>query len=157
MPQIKSMQELQAHVSKEIGTSEWVLIDQALINRFADVTRDHYWVHVDVDRAAKEMPGGKTIAHSLLMQSLVPGLSVHMMAPGSHRSALSYGSDRVRYPAVAGVGDRVRLHCKLTKAEKVEQGVMTTRSYTMEIEGKSRPAMVADVLTLFFAVKGAEQ
>src|ERR1700759_4961840 len=109
----RSVDELAASVGRDLGASDWVEIDQAMIDRFADVTLDRYWAHVDPERAARELPGGKTIAHGLLIQSLVPALSAKVLAPGSYTSARSYGTNRVRYPASVQVGQRVRLHTRL--------------------------------------------
>ncbi len=93
----------------EIGCNDWVTIDQPLIDRFADVTGDRNWYHVDLERAARELPGGRPIAHGLLTLSLVPGLAGQIVQVRRHGRAFNYGFDRVRYPVPVAAGDRVRL------------------------------------------------
>src|ERR1051325_12114784 len=80
---------------QEIGVSDWVEIDQDRINRFADATGDHQWIHVDVERAKKEMPGGKTIAHGYLTLSLIPQLAPTLMKVEKRRRGLNYGSNKI--------------------------------------------------------------
>jgi len=150
---VSNYDEVMQCAGREIGVSDWVVIDKSLINRFADITLDRYWVHVDPERASRELPDGKTIAHGLLIQSLVPALSAKVMSPGSYASARSYGTNRVRYPASAQVGDRVRLHTRLTKVKSTDKGVLVTLEHSMEIEGKAAPAMAAEGLTLYLGLK----
>jgi acyl dehydratase len=149
----RSLDELATSVGRDLGVSEWVEIDQSMIDRFADVTLDRYWAHVDSQRAALELPGGKTIAHGLLIQSLVPALSARVLAPGPYASARSYGTNRVRYPASVQVGDRVRLHTHLADVECTAKGTLVTLKHTMEIEGNTTPAMVAEGLTIYLGMQ----
>src|SRR3954466_8381404 len=96
--------DLAQYVGKEIGVSDWFTVDQAIIDKFADATGDHQWIHVDVERAKREMPGGKTIAHGYLTLSLIAGLA-HQTHDIRHRSrGINYGSDRVRFTAPVQVG-----------------------------------------------------
>ena len=150
MIEVEDLAELQQKVGETLGVSDWVLIDQSVIDRFAAATGDHNWYHVDVARAGVEMPGGKTIAHGLLLSSLVPGLAGPMLSIRRRGRALNYGSDRVRYIAPVQCGARVRLHVDLQGVEPRSEGVLMTRHCTMEIEGDTKPAMVADVLTLIY-------
>src|SRR5882724_1395055 len=109
-------------VGRELGPSDWVTVDQAMIDKFADATGDHQWIHVDVARAQREMPGGKTIAHGFLTLSLIAGLA-HQTHDIRHRSrGINYGSDRVRFTAPVLSGSRVRLQQKLVKVEDIEGG-----------------------------------
>jgi acyl dehydratase len=153
MSSARSVDELAANVGLDLGVSEWVEIDQTMIDRFAEVTLDRYWAHVDPQRAARELPGGKTIAHGLLVQSLVPALSAKVLAPGTFASARSYGTNRVRYPASVQVGDRVRLRTHLAEVISTAKGVLVTLKHTMEIDGKETPAMVAEGLTIYLGMK----
>ena len=142
--------DMKAHVGEDMGASDWVTVDQAMIDKFADATGDHQWIHVDVDRAKREMPGGKTIAHGFLTLSLIAGLAqqTHEIL---HRSrGINYGSDRVRFTSPVPSGSRVRLHQKLTKVEDVEGGVRMTFASQMEIEGQSRPALIAETISLAY-------
>jgi acyl dehydratase len=122
-----------------------------MIDKFADATGDHQWIHVDVERAKKEMPGGKTIAHGYLTLSLLPRLAPTLMKIEKRRRGLNYGSNRVRFTAPVPAGARVRLRQKLVKVEPVEDnGFRITSEMTMEVEGNARPAMVAETLGIVY-------
>jgi acyl dehydratase len=122
-----------------------------MIDKFADATGDHQWIHVDVERAKKEMPGGKTIAHGYLTLSLLPQLAPTLMKVEKRRRGVNYGSNRVRFTAPVPAGARVRLRQKLVKVEPVEDnGFRVTSEMTMEVEGNTRPAMVAETLGIIY-------
>ena len=142
--------DMKAHVGETVGTSEWVLLDQQMINAFADATGDHQWIHVDTERAKAEMPGGKTIAHGFLTLSLLPRLwtSVYRVRKASRE--INYGTNKVRFTAPVPVGSRVRLHQALKAAEDVKGGVRLTFESTMELEGSDKPALVAEALVVAF-------
>ena len=110
--------DLLDHVGEEIGVSDWVEIDQAKIDGFADATGDHQWIHVDPERAAREVPGGKTIAHGFLLLSMFPGLSDEFFSVEHNSYSLNYGLDRLRFTAMVPVGSRVRLRQSIASAEK---------------------------------------
>jgi acyl dehydratase len=138
------------HVGKKLGTSEWVTVDQKMIDTFADATGDHQWIHVDVERARKEMPGGRTIAHGFLTLSLIPRLSATIWAIEKRSRGINYGSNRVRFTSPVPAGARVRLHQTLKQVEKIEGGVRMIAECTVEIEGQERPALVAEVITAVY-------
>ena len=148
MIEVANPSALQDLVGTHLGSSDWVLIDQPAIDRFAAATGDHNWYHVDVARAARDMPGGKTIAHGLLLQALVPALTAGMVLIQHRGRALNYGADKVRYLTPVQAGDRVRLHVSLKSAEMRANGMLMNRLCSMEIEGTDKPAMVGDFLTL---------
>ena len=151
MLNVEKPQDLLQHVGKELGPSEWLTVTQEMIDKFADATGDHQWIHVDVERAKKEMPGGKTIAHGYLTLSLLPRLAPTLMKVEKRRRGLNYGSNRVRFTAPVPAGTRVRLRQKLLKVEPVEDnGFRVTSEMTMEVEGSSRPAMVAETLGIVY-------
>jgi acyl dehydratase len=142
--------DMKAHIGEEMGASDWLLVDQPMIDKFAEATGDHQWIHVDVERAKTEMPGGKTIAHGFLTLSLIAGLA-HQTHEIRHRSrGINYGSDRVRFTSPVQVGSRVRLKQKLLKVEDIQGGVRMTFASEMEIEGQSRPALVAETISLAY-------
>ena len=142
--------DMKAHVGEDIGISDWVTVDQPMIDKFAEANGDHQWIHVDVERAKREMPGGRTIAHGFLTLSLVAGLG-HQTHAIRHRSrGINYGSDRVRFTAPVPSGSRVRLHQKLVKVEDIEGGVRMTFASQMEVEGQSRPALIAETISLAY-------
>ena len=151
MLKVEKPQDLLQHVGTELGPSEWLTVTQEMIDKFAEATGDHQWIHVDVERAKKEMPGGKTIAHGYLTLSLLPQLAPTLMKIEKRRRGLNYGSNRVRFTAPVPAGARVRLRQKLVKIEPVEDnGFRITSEMTMEVEGNSRPAMVAETLGIVY-------
>ncbi len=146
---VESPTAMRDHVGKELGVSDWVTVDQAMINKFADATQDHQWIHVDVERAKKEMPGGKTIAHGFLTLSLVAGLNTHEIRNRSR--GINYGSNKVRFTAPVPAGSRVRLRQKLLKVEDIAGGVRLYYESAMEIEGSDKPALVAETIALAYS------
>ena len=151
MLKVEKPQDLLQHVGQELGPSEWLTVTQEMIDKFADATGDHQWIHVDVERAKREMPGGKTIAHGYLTLSLLPQLAPTLMKVEKRRRGVNYGSNRVRFTAPVPAGARVRLRQKLVKVEPVEDnGFRVTSEMTMEVEGNSRPAMVAETLGIVY-------
>ncbi len=150
MLEVETPAEMAAHVGRDIGTSDWVLVDQAMIDKFADATGDHQWIHVDVERAKQEMPNGKTIAHGFLTLSLLPMLGDQIYRIRKTSRGINYGSDRVRFTSMVPSGSRVRLNQKLKKVEPVEGGQRLTLESTVEIEGQSRPALVAEAIFLAY-------
>ncbi|MSP01852.1 MAG: MaoC family dehydratase [Acetobacteraceae bacterium] len=141
---------MKAHVGEDLGASDWVLVDQAMIDKFADATGDHQWIHVDVERAKREMPGGTTIAHGYLTLSLVAGLGHQTHDIVKRSRGINYGSDRVRFTSPVPSGSRVRLRQKLLKVEDIEGGVRMTFASEIEIEGQTRPALIAEIISLAY-------
>jgi len=142
--------ELEQYIDKPLGTSEWVVIDQDRIDSFADVTLDHQFIHVDVDKA-KAAPFGTTIAHGYLSLSLVSHfLSECGIAPEGTVMAINYGSDKVRFLQPVAVNSRVRGHGRLLEVgEKSPGQYLVKTGVSVEIEGQEKPALVAEILTLF--------
>ena len=136
---------------QEIGVSDWVEVDQDRINRFADATGDHQWIHVDVERAKNEMPGGKTIAHGYLTLSLIPWLTGGMLRIDGVTRGINYGSNKVRFTNMVPVGSKVRARQKLLAAEpRAGGGMQLTNEVTIEIDGQQRPACVAETISLIY-------
>ena len=150
MLEIERPADLSAYVGREIGTSDWFTVDQAIIDKFADATGDHQWIHVDVERAKREMPGGKTIAHGYLTLSLVPRLAATIYRVKHRSRGLNYGSNRVRFTGPVPAGTRIRLHLKIKAVEPVEGGVRVTSESSVEVEGAERPALVAETIGVVF-------
>jgi acyl dehydratase len=139
------------HIGEELGPSDWVPVTQEMIDKFADVTGDHQWIHVDVERAKREMPGGKTIAHGYLTLSLLPRMAPTLMKIEKRRRGLNYGSNKIRFISPVPAGSRIRLRQKLVNAEQVEDnGVRITSQMTIEVEGSPRPAMVAETVSIVY-------
>jgi len=140
--------DLIAYAGQKLGTSDWVLIDQAMIDAFAEATGDKSWFHVDPERAKREMPGGRTIAHGFLTLSLVAYLSATIYEIRRRRRGVNYGMNRLRFTAPVPAGSRVRLHESLKAAEAIDGGVRLTMDCTIEIEGESRPVLLAEMIVL---------
>ncbi len=151
MLKVEKPSDLLQHVGETLGPSEWLTVTQEVIDKFADATGDHQWIHVDVERAKKELPGGKTIAHGYLTLSLLPRLAPTLMKVEKRRRGVNYGSNRVRFTAPVPAGARIRLKQRLVKVEPVEDnGLRITSEMTMEVEGNTRPAMVAETLSIVY-------
>lgn len=142
--------DLASLAGQEIGVSDWVQIDQDRINKFADATGDHQWIHVDVERAKKEMPGGKTIAHGYLTLSLIPMLGAQILRITGVSRGINYGSNKLRFTNTVPVGSRVRARQKLVNVEPRAGGLQMTNEMTIEIEGQDRPACVAETISLIY-------
>ena len=145
-----SFDDLPKLAGTETGVSDWVTIDQDRINKFADATGDHQWIHVDVERAKTMMPGGKTIAHGYLTLSLIPWLTGGFLSIQGVTRGINYGSNKVRFTNMVPVGSRVRARAKLLSAEPKSGGMQMTTEVTIEIDGQQRPACVAETISLVF-------
>jgi acyl dehydratase len=142
--------DLAAYIGRPLGVSGWVQMDQAKIDAFAALTGDDHWIHVDAERAGREMPGGKTIVHGFLVLSLIPFLQRGIYTVRQRGKGLNYGCNRVRFTAPVPVGSRVRLRQSLKECQRLADGVRLTFESTIEIEGQERPALVADTLLQIF-------
>ena len=140
--------ELTDLVGQELGVSEWIEITQERVNKFAEATGDFQWIHVDVERAAREMGG--TIAHGYLTVSLIPFLTAQVWGVQGVTRALNYGSDKVRFINMVKVGKRVRLRVKLLSVDAKSGGVQLKTECAIEIEGEAKPACLAATITLLF-------
>ena len=142
--------DMAAHVGRKIGVSEWYTVDQKTIDLFAEATGDHQWIHVDVERAKREMPGGKTIAHGYLTLSLLPKLNHGIWKVKQRSRGVNYGSNKVRFTAPVPAGSRIRGHLTLKTVEPIQGGARLTMEATVEVEGSERPALVAETLSLVY-------
>jgi acyl dehydratase len=144
-----TLRTLRDFVGHELGVSGWVTVNQDRIDRFAEVTGDHQWIHVDAERARRESPYGATIAHGLLTLSLLPTLRAEVgVVPGGVAQVVNYGYDRIRFLSPVKSGARIRARVLLTDVEAKGEGVLLRTANTVEVEGEDRPALVADALTL---------
>jgi acyl dehydratase len=142
--------DLPSLVGREVGVSDWVTIDQDRINKFADATGDHQWIHLDVERAKKELPGGKTIAHGYLTVSLIPWLTGNFLKIEGVTRGIDYGSNKVRFTNMVPVGSRVRARSKMLSVEPRGGGMQITSEITIELEGEKRPACIAETIGIVF-------
>jgi len=150
MIEVERPADLTQYIGREIGVSDWFTVDQAIIDKFAEATGDHQWIHVDVERARREMPGGKTIAHGYLTLSLIPRLTQSIVRIRKRSRGINYGSNKVRYLNPVKAGSRVRLVQGLKAAEPIEGGQRLIFDMTVEIDGEERPALIAETIALAY-------
>jgi acyl dehydratase len=142
-----SLDEVAAASGEELGTSEWVTIEQERVDQFAEATGDHQWIHVDVERA-KDGPFGGTIAHGYLTLSLVPWLGSTVFSLETPGAKLNYGVNKVRFPSPVLVGSRIRSTVSVGDVTDLPAGKQLTLRHVIEIEGGSKPACVAESVVL---------
>jgi acyl dehydratase len=140
---VERAMDLQAHAGSPLGFSDWFTIEQRHIDDFARLSGDDNWIHVDAERAAREMPGGRTIAHGLYVLSLIPWLQRGIFAVRRRGRGLNYGYDRVRFLSPVPVGSRIRLTMSLVQATAQTTGTRVELDATVEIEGSEKPALIA--------------
>jgi acyl dehydratase len=142
------LSEIQSMVGQEIGVSDWLEMTQDRVNRFADATGDHQWIHVDIERATKELGG--PIAHGYLVLSLIPFLAKNIVSYTGVGRGINYGSNKVRFTNTVPVGKRVRMRTKMLSCEMRGGAYQVTNEFTIEVEGEDRPACVAEVVSLLY-------
>jgi acyl dehydratase len=142
---LTGIDEVKAHMGQELGVSDWHEVTQEDINRFADVTGDHQFIHVDIERA-KQTPFGGTIAHGYYTLSLAPMFTYQLFSFEGFAFGINYGLNRVRFPAPMPVGGKVRMRAKLANVEEIPGGAQITTELTFEREGGDKPVCVAESL-----------
>ena len=150
MIEIKSVAEMKDLIGQEIGTSDWLVIDQKRIDEFGRATGDEHWIHVDVERAKRELPEGKTIAHGFLTLSLITPFAAQISPVLEHANIMNYGANKVRFTAPVRSGDRVRMKRSLLQFEDMEKSMRLIFANTIEIEGSDRPALYAETISIIF-------
>jgi acyl dehydratase len=151
MPDFTSADEIKAAVGTHLGFSDWLEIDQARIDKFADATGDHQWIHVDPERA-KDGPFGTTIAHGYLTLSITNMFLPQLVTVSTAKMGINYGANKVRFPAPVPVGSRIRVGGEVMEAEDVAGGVQVIVRLTVEVDGPDgksgdRPACVVDSIS----------
>ncbi len=144
------VEEAKARLGEEIGVSDWMLIDQPRVDAFAQVTGDHQWIHVDVERAKRESPFGGPIAHGYLTLSLLAKFAGECIAVDGIRLAVNYGLNRVRFAAPVKVGSRVRARFVLGSVEDIRGGAEMVWQAVIDVEGGAKPACVAEMVTRWY-------
>ena len=147
---LNGIDEVKAHVGKELGTSRWHEVTQEEINRFADATGDHQWIHVDLERA-KQTPFGGTIAHGYYTLSLAPMFSYEMFSIEGVAFGVNYGLNKVRFPAPLPVGSKVRMRASIASVEDIPGGAQIATELIFEREGGDKPVCVAEALARVYA------
>ena len=144
---------LKSMVGKPLGTSGWRTMTYEDIRKFADATGDHQWIHVDRERARRESPFGAPIAHGYFTVSLIAGLFFELVEPRNFAMVINYGLNKVRFPAPLKEGQRYRLSVKLNDAKQSANAVEGLLAATIEIEGESKPACVAELVYRFYGAR----
>jgi acyl dehydratase len=144
---VLGIDELKTLVGQELGASEWHVVSQEQIDKFAEVTGDNQWIHVDAERAKRESPYGAPIAHGFLTMSLLSGLIKEAVEiRGDYKMKINYGFNRLRFTGGVPAGSRVRAKYALSSVKDVEGGVEIAWGVTVEVEGVAKPALVAEWL-----------
>ncbi len=142
--------DLPGLAGKEIGVSNWVTLDQAKVNQFADATGDYQWIHVDVERAKKEMATGGTIVHGYFTLSLIPKFMFELLEITGISQMINYGANKVRFTNMVPTGSKVRGRLKVASVELKGKGATMNYEMVLEIEGQERPACIAEVIMMAF-------
>lgn len=137
-------------VGKDLGATSWITIDQEMIDRFADVTGDRQWIHVDVERARREYPGGTTIAHGFLTMSLMSIMSYEMLEFTGIKNGINYGFDKLRFTGEVPPGSRVRMRAKMLSVEKMGDAYRLKRECVVEREGVEKPVIYAEWISMIY-------
>lgn len=147
---IRSIEEARSLEGQEIGISDWITIDQKRIDRFAEATNDFQWIHVDKERAVRELPNGRTIAHGYLILALVPALTSDFVKVENLARALNFGCNKVRFYTMVPDGSRVRARATVLQARKRGGALHLISEVRIEVEGEKKPACVAETIGMFF-------
>lgn len=150
MLEINSYEEFAAHLGEEIGTSEWLTVDQDRINQFADATLDHQWIHVDVERAKNESPYKSTIVHGYLTLSLLPYFWNQIIKVNNLKMLVNYGMDKMRFGQAVPVGRRLRMVTKLHEIANLRGICKASIAFKIEIEGQRKPALEGIATFLYY-------
>ena len=150
MLEINSYEEFAAHLGEEIGTSEWLTVDQDRINQFADATLDHQWIHVDVERAKAESPYKSTIVHGYLTLSLLPYFWNQIIKVNNLKMLVNYGMDKMRFGQAVPVGSRLRMVTKLHEISNLRGICKASIAFKIEIEGQRKPALEGIATFLYY-------
>ncbi len=146
---ISSFEDLKALEGLEVGVSDWLLISQEHINQFANLTHDHQWIHVDVERAKKEMPGGTTIAHGYLTLSMIPAMTAGFLEFTNLKMGINYGLNRVRFTNMVAVDSRIRARSVAKMVKQRSKAIQLIGETSVEIEGESKPACIVETVSFF--------
>ena len=147
---ISSIEDAKSLEGKEVGLSDWIEVDQARIDKFAEATGDFQWIHVDRERAARELPDGKTIAHGYLTLALIPTLTDKFVDFKNLARAINFGCNKVRFYTMVPVGSRVRGRATVKQARSRAGALHLTSEVRVEVEGERKPACVAETLGMYF-------
>ena len=149
---IENIAVLTEWIGKEIACSDWMTITQDRVQQFADATGDRQWIHLDQERARRESPYQAAVAHGYLTLSLLPMLIASCLQVDGVRLSINYGVDRVRFPAPVRVNGRIRARLTLDRLDPIEGGLQAYWSATVDIDGESKPACAAQMLSRLYPI-----
>jgi acyl dehydratase len=154
--EVQGVEGVKDLVGKQVGPSEWREVTQEDIDAFADLSGDHQWIHVDVDRAKSESPFGGTIAHGNLTLSMIDGFRLELIEASGFQLGVNYGWNKVRFPAPVPAGAKIRARAEVVELDEAGGGwwQMVTR-FTVEVEGSEKPCCVADSVARFLPEQGS--
>ena len=147
---ISSFEDLKALEGLEVGVSDWFQITQEQINQFAESTNDHQWIHVDIERAKKEMPDGKTIAHGYLTLAMIPAMTADFIAFKNLKNAINYGVNKVRFMNMVQVENKIRARASIKITRQRAGAIQVIGDTTVEIQGHDKPACVAETVSFYY-------
>jgi acyl dehydratase len=147
---IKSIEEAKALEGEEVGLSDWVVIDQHRVDQFAEATGDDQWIHVDTERAAREMPNGTTISHGYLTLALIPALTGDFVEVVNLERAINFGLNKVRFYTPVPVGSKIRARSKVLQVRHRAGAMILTSETRLEVENERKPACVAETLGMYY-------
>ncbi|ADB41605.1 MaoC family dehydratase [Spirosoma linguale] len=150
MKTFTDLSHFSAHAGQSLGETDYLIITQEMVNLFAEATGDHQWIHTDPVRAGNESPFGVPIAHGFLTLSLAPKLMAQLYRIDSVRMGINYGANRIRFTNVVPVGSRLRMKAMLKTVEPQDKGVRVIMECVFELEHASKPACIAELITLLF-------
>lgn len=142
--------DLLAHKGRRLGTSEWLTVDQTIIDMFARATNDHNWIHVDTERAKQELPGGVTIAHGFLTLALLPRMTDTIFKIANYSKSLNYGANRVRFTGAVPSASRICLLLDLKDVTAVDGAARATFGNTVEVESVEKPVLFAETIYQYY-------
>jgi acyl dehydratase len=143
----ETFDELKSAIGEELGHSDWLEVTQERVDKFADATGDHQWIHVDVERAT-DGPFGGTIAHGYMTLSLIPQFGAQIFGLETPGAKLNYGVNKVRFPSPVKVGSRIRGTASIAEVTDIPAGKQMVTKFVVEIEGQDKPACVAETVVL---------
>ena len=150
MLEINSYEEFAAHLGQELGTSDWLEVDQDRVNMFADATLDHQWIHVDIERAKAESPYKGTIVHGYLTLSLLPYFWEQIIKVNNQKMLVNYGMDKMKFGQAVPVGSRLRMVTKLHEITNLRGICKASIQFKIEIEGQRKPALEGIATFLYY-------
>ena len=147
---ISSIKDAKNLEGLEVGVSDWIIVDQKKIDKFAEATGDFQWIHCDQERASQELPSGKTIAHGYLILSLIPALTSDFVKVDNLEHMINFGCNKIRFYNMVSVDSEVRARAKLKQARQRGKALHLLTEVTIGIKGEKKPACIAEMLVIFF-------